>query len=449
MAIVAPFRGLTYDYHHRKDLSKLVAPPYDVISPEEQEQFYQADPCNVIRLILGKKRTGDSDWDNRYTRAADDFQRWQSNGTLIHSDEPFLCLTAMTFRPGNGDPEQIRWGLIGLVKIEDEGSGVILPHEQTFSAHKDDRLKLFRACNAQFSQIFALYEDEEDVLLKACREAADDTPQMDFHQEDGTRHRLWMLKKRSLFRFVHGEMAPKTLFIADGHHRYETSRNYRNMMRARHGIRPAHRAYEYVMMYLSNMNDPGLIILPTHRLITRVPDFDPKAFLNRVQEWFQVVAVEKTDEDLQNRTSRLREKLEQMGKENPSFAFLSPTIPGCHILTLRQGAQMGEDLHPSLQRLDVLVLSRLVLEKALGLTREDLDNEKLIHYQSSMLKAVRDVEAGEYQMGFLLNPTRKEHVREVARNGLIMPRKSTYFFPKVLTGLVFNKIHPHEIIQHF
>ena len=168
MAIVAPFKGLTYNMKKKQNLSRLMAPPYDVISKEEQVALYQADPHNVVRLILGEKKTGDSDWDNRYTRAADDFQRWQSDGTLVRAKKPSVYLTAMTYRPGNGDPERVRWGIILLVRIEDTESGVVLPHERTFSAHKDDRLKLFRACNAQFSQIFGLYEDPENVILEEC-----------------------------------------------------------------------------------------------------------------------------------------------------------------------------------------------------------------------------------------------------------------------------------------
>ena len=162
-----------------------------------------------------------------------------------------------------------RWGIIALARIEDEGSGVILPHERTFSAHKEDRLKLFRACGAQFSQIFGLYDDRENVVLNACRESADLTPQMDFQLPDGTRHRLWVLEDPRLFSRVARSMREKTIFIADGHHRYETSRNYRNIMRSRHGRKPADKSYEFVMMYMSNMRDKGLTILPSHRMVKR------------------------------------------------------------------------------------------------------------------------------------------------------------------------------------
>ncbi len=449
MAIVAPFRGLTYNFHQRQDFFRLVAPPYDVISEEEQDQYYQADPHNVIRLILGKKRTGDSDWDNVYTRAADYFQRWQSDGSLIRSKEPCLYVTAMTYDPGNGEPARVRWGIIALVRIEDQASGVILPHERTFSAHKDDRLRLFRACNAQFSQIFGLYEDPDNALLDGCREELTGSPQVDFNLEDGTRHRLWIVNRRNLFRKVCQAMADKAIFIADGHHRYETSRNYRDMMRARYGQRPANRSHEFVMMYLSSMNDKGLTILPSHRLLKKVPGFEVGSFLEKVRQWFDVEVFPLATRSMSQASTELKQQLEKAGKHRAAFGWYMHESDRWCLLSLKPGMrpEMGDDLHPSLKALDVLVLSRFMFQKSLGFSKEDLDDEEIFQYQSNMSAAVSEVTSGKYQMVFLLNPTKIDHVKEVAGNSLVMPRKSTYFYPKVLTGLVFNKIDPYEIIQ--
>jgi len=432
-----------------QDLSKLVTPPYDVVSEQEQEAFYQSDPHNIIRLILGKRKIGDSDWDNRYTRAADYFRRWESEGILIRSDHPCMYLTSLTYDPGNGDPPRTRWGLIVLVKIEGEKSGVILPHEKTFSAHKDDRLKLIRACNAQFSQIFGLYEDTGNMILDACRTAADPEPQVSFDLKDGTKHQMWILKSRSLFRKVADAMAEKPIFIADGHHRYETSRNFRNIMRERYGRRPADKSYEYVMMYLSDMNDRGLTILPSHRLIKSVTHFELTTFLETLENWFHItehpISVAAVSQECMN----LKAKIQEAGRHNTVMAFYHHNDSRCFILSLKPEAweKTDEDIHPALRQLDVLVLSRIVLQKALGFTEKDLDNSDIFHYQSSMETAVSEVTSGTYQMAFLLNPTKIEHVKEVAANALVMPRKSTYFYPKVLTGLVINKIDPHEIIH--
>ena len=449
MAIVAPFKGLTYNFYVRQDFANLVAPPYDVISDEEQEEYYQADPYNVIRLILGKKKTGDSDWDNRYTRAADDFKRWLSSSIFVSVKQPCIYVTSLTYDPGNGEPERTRWGIIVLVRIEDEESGVILPHERTFSAHRDDRLKLMRACHAQFSQIFGLYEDPDNTVLNACRETMNGRPQVAFDFKDGTNHQMWILHNPTLFKKIRSAMDSKPIFIADGHHRYETARNYRNLMRARYGRRPVNRSYEFVMMYLSNMSDEGMTILPSHRMVKRVVGFQRDVFLDAVKRWFHVEAMDYTNTDHPHGAAFVRECLERTGRNDSAIAFCQSEEEQWYLLTLKPGVrdEMGDDLHPSLKKLDVLVLSRFILQKALGFTKSDLDNEEIFHYQSSMERALMQVQNGHYQMGFFLNPTKIEHVKEIAANRLVMPRKSTYFYPKILTGLVFNKIDPHEIIQ--
>jgi uncharacterized protein (DUF1015 family) len=449
MANIAPFKGFTYNYHVRKDFELMVAPPYDVISDDEQEEYYQVDPYNVIRLILGKKKTGDSDWDNRYTRAADYFKRWESAGILLSEDTPCMYLTSLTYIPGNNGPSLTRWGIIALVRIEDEDSTIILPHERTFSAHRDDRLKLMRACNAQFSQVFGLYEDLDNIIMNICRQNIHSDPRIAFELDDGTTHKMWALQSPRLFRKVAAAMKDKSILIADGHHRYETARNFRNIMRARYGRRPANRSYEYVMMYLTNMSDEGLTILPSHRLIKRVPDFQLSSFMEKLAKWFKIEEVPFPGTDISNECTALKKKLEQAGDTDSVIAFYQHQDSRYFLFSLEPGArnEMGDDLHPSLKKLDVLVLSRFIFQKTLGFSKEDLDNEEIFHYQSSMKKAVSDVRAGNYQMAFLLNPTKIGHVKEITGNSLVMPRKSTYFFPKVLTGLVFNKIDPYEIIE--
>jgi len=449
MAIIGPFKGLMYNFKALEDPSILVAPPYDVISEEEQEGYYQAHPHNVIRLILGKRKVGDSDWDNRYTRAADDFKRWQSEETLVRSNDPSMYMTSLTYDPGDGGGPRVRWGLIALVRIEDEGSSVILPHERTFSAHKDDRLKLMRACSAQFSQIFALYEDSENKIFKPLQEAVTGPPQVSFDFKDGTKHRMWVLQDHALFRRVADGMADKSIFIADGHHRYETARNFRNMMRARYGLRPAGRSYEYVMMYLTDMNDVGLTILPSHRLIKRCSRFDPQSFLDKASRWFEIETLPPSQVGGAASCEQLKEILAERGRLTSAFGFHYHGAPQTHLLSMKPEVrdEMGDDLQPSLKQLDVLVLSRFILQRSLGFSKEDLNDEEIFHYNSDMAKTLSLVDSGAYKMTFLLNPTKIEQVKEVASASLIMPRKSTYFFPKVITGLVFNKIDPHEIIE--
>jgi uncharacterized protein (DUF1015 family) len=449
MPVIAPFRGLTYDFNSAEDFSSLVAPPYDVIPEDQQAELYKANPYNVIRLILGKKKTGDSDWDNQYTRAADFFKRWESQSTLIRGNTPSLYLTSLTYDPGNGDPKCTRWGIIALVRIEDETSTAILPHERTFSAHKDDRLKLMRACSAQFSQIFALYEDAENRVMEACRNALEDDPQVSFSLQDGTLHRMWVLHAPSVLKKVTEAFAQKVLLIADGHHRYETARNYRNIMRARHGKKPLNRAYEFTMMYLSNMSHRGLTILPSHRLIKRAPNFSIQPFLKTMGEWFQIKKIPFVESDPPSNAAAFRRALSDAGQNHSSIGLYCNGAHSGYLFSLKKGMRkkMGSDLHPALQKLDVLVLSRFILQRSLGFTKEDLNDEGIFQYRSSLKSALSLVESGDFQMALLLNPTKIEQVKEIAGLSLVMPRKSTYFYPKVLSGLVFNRIDPHEIIQ--
>jgi uncharacterized protein (DUF1015 family) len=449
MAIVAPFKGLMYNFKTLGNPSSLVAPPYDVISEEEQEAFYRAHPNNVIRLILGKRKTGDSDWDNRYTRSADCFKRWETEDVLIRSETPSMYVTSHTFCPNDGAEPKTRWGLIALVRIEDEGSGVILPHEKTFSAHKDDRLKLMRACNAQFSQIFSLYEDPDNRVMDCVREVIEGKPLLAFDFKDGSHHALWSVQQRPLFKRVAEALSDKRIFIADGHHRYETARNYRNSMRARYGHRPPNRSYEYVMMVLTSMEDEGLMILPSHRLVRRCDTFSPGAFFEKVGQWFDIEEMPFSKTQGKTAAASFKRALADRGRSRSTIGLFHKGGEHFSMLSLKpeKREEIGDDLHPSLRQLDVLVLSRFLLQRTLGFTPEDLNNEEIIHYQSSLIKAVDMVESGTHRMAFFLNPTRIEQVKEVAGSRLIMPRKSTYFYPKAITGLVFNKIDPYEIIQ--
>jgi uncharacterized protein (DUF1015 family) len=451
MAIIAPFRGLTYNFEKMGDLSRVVAPPYDIISEKEQEDYYRAHPNNVIRLILGREKRGDSDWDNRYTRSADYLKRWESADILVRADYPCIYLTSHAYDRGDGSGQRVRWGFIAIVRIEDEGSGVIIPHERTFSAHKDDRLKLMRACNTQLSQVFGLYDDSDTGIMGSLKKATGAHPQVSFSFRDGTDSRMWIIRDQELFKKVADAMINKAIFIADGHHRYETSRNYRNIMRARHGRGRGDRSYEYIMMYLTDMNDDGLTILPSHRLIKRHEEFERDIFFEKAGQWFEIdeLPVSKSGKDDMCRD--LKQALAEKGRLTSAVGFHCHKHKGdaYYLLSLKQGVMdiMGKDLHPSLRKLDVVILSRLILQKSLGFTREDLDNEGIFHYTSNMADAISLVDAGAYEMTFLLNPTRIEQVKEVANNSLIMPRKSTYFYPKVLTGLVFNKIDPRETIH--
>jgi uncharacterized protein (DUF1015 family) len=449
MAIIAPFRGFTYNFKKLGDMSRLMAPPYDVINEQEQEEYHNVHPNNVIRLILGRKREGDSDADNRYTRSAVEMKKWEQEDILVRSDKPAMYITAHDYDPGDGKGKRTRWGLITLVRIEDEGSRVILPHEKTFLAHKDDRLKLMKACNAQLSQVFGLFDDSQNIISDCSARADNAEPDVSFDFKDGTSHRMWIINDQVFFKKAADAIKDKSIFIADGHHRYETSRNFRNLMRQKHSDTEGDKTYNYVMMYLSDMNDKGLTILATNRLIREYRAFDRDAFLWKAGEYFTIDELPAQKPGVGGRLLEFGKALEAKGQDNSAIGFYYHNSDRYYILSLLPGAMDREEeaLYPSLKKLDVIVLTRLILNNCLGFTKEDLDNDKLIKYVSNMADSISLVESGDCSMAFLLNPTRIDQVKDVAGDFLTMPRKSTFFYPKVISGLVFNKIDPYETIK--
>ena len=449
MAIIAPFRGLTYNYNKINDPENIITPPYDIISAKEQDEYYNANPYNIIRLELGKKLGDDSDLENRYTRAAAYLKRWEAENILTRLNKDAIYLTSHSYDPGDGSGTKVRWGFVSLVKIEEEGSGVILPHEKTFSAHKDDRLKLLKACSAQLSQVFGLYDDSGDGILDSMRKFTDSPPEVSFTFKDGTGHKLWCITDRELIKKAAGLMKDKAIFIADGHHRYETSRNFRNFLRETYG-KSAEKPYEYVMMYLTDMGEDGLTILPSHRLIKK-PGFDAFDFLEKATKWFEIEKMVFSTTGASTCALEIKSSLAIKGAENTAFIFYCNKDNGYYMMILKPGVmdEMGKELHPSLRKLDVIVLSKLILQEVLGFTKTDLDNDGIFQYNSNIEASISLVDSGEYDITFLLNPTKIEQVQEIARESLIMPRKSTYFYPKVLTGMVMNKIDPDDSIQIF
>lgn len=448
MAIVAPFRGVTYNFDKIPNIERIVCPPYDIISDKEQDAYYNKDPYNIVRLILGKRKTGDSDWDNRYTRAADLLNRWESEEVLVRHQFPSIYLTSIEYESPDTLKKKTRWGFIALIRIEENDSSVILPHERTFSYHREDRLRLMRACNAQFSPVFGLYEDEGNIIGSIYATITDSPPAISFRDIDGYYYKFWEIISDSIIMDIVSKMSSKSIIIADGHHRYESARNFRNFMRARHGNHQLDRVYEYVMMYLTNMTDRGLTILPSHRLFKFYPDFKIEKFLSSAKKWFDISVFPFSANTQKTVTKVFLDQLKKYGQNRCVIGFYHSGAENYYSLCLKSKArkEIGDDVHPSIKKLDVLVLSRLVLQQILGIKRDDLDNEKIIQYESNTNVALSSVHSGNYQMVFLVNPTKIEQILEITGNSLIMPRKSTYFHPKILSGLVFNKIDPYETV---
>jgi uncharacterized protein (DUF1015 family) len=438
MATVLPFRGLTYNLSKIGDLADVTTPPYDVISPEEQERAYACHPQNIIRLILGKTADTDTNTDNRYTRAAECCGDWMADEVLIRDEAPAFYLAATDFTVPEGP--LTRWGIIARVKLEPFDRGVILPHERTFSKVKSDRLALMQSCHANFSPIFSLFPGGAELLRDLQAAVSDRAADMDFVDGAGHRQRLWRLTDPTTMGRITDALAPRPLFIADGHHRYETALAYRDWAAERTpDFAPDHPA-NFIMMYLAAMEDPGMIIRPAHRLLKSVDAASVDALLTQARDFFEVTEYPWNG----NPGEAERRFFADLG-ENPertAIGMLAKDRTAFYLLRIRPGAmaeRYGAELSEALRDLDVTVLTRLVFMDLMGFDNARLDDASLIGYTSVAAEGVKAVTEGKYDAAFFLNPTRIEQVQEVARNREIMPRKSTYFYPKVITGQV---IHP-------
>ncbi len=446
MAEIAPFRGFSYNLEEVKDLSQVTIPPYDVISPEEQRAFHDSNPYNFIRLELGLPSPEDSAENNPHTRAAACIEKWTAQGVLVRSPEPAIYRYELDYRTEN-QAVKTRRGFICALRLEDFSSGGVRPHEKTFQAAKDERLGLMLSCNANFSPVFALYPDSNEEVYSALSGGRAQAPAVSFKDRAGMAHRLWPVTERSIVDRVRQLMLDKPLFIADGHHRYETALNYRNILRARCSGNSPNAAYEFIMVYLSDMNDPGLTILPTHRLLRHLGDRDCKALIQRAQDFFTIEAF---DAGSQGRGQWKEAIRAGAARKETTIGFYCKR--GCSVYALTAKRERvdallaGKNIPPALRSLDVVVLDQLLLRDLLGLSDQFLADAGNISFMHDFCAAVEEVSSERFDAGFFINETRIAQVSEVASSGLIMPHKSTYFYPKVTSGLVINPLFPNEEI---
>ena len=433
MAIVFPFRAWRYD-PERVPVQQAVTQPYDKITPAMQEGYYQASPYNLVRIILGKSLPGDGGTENVYTRAAASFQNWRQTGILRRDPEPSLYLYSQTFRlrgdvPGSPAPFERR-GFIALGRIEDYSAGVVFRHEQTLAKPKADRLDLLRATRGHFGQIFMLYSGagKVDALLDSATARDVDIEVTD---EYGVVHRVWKISNPSVIASVQGQMQDRKLIIADGHHRYETALAYRNERRADAdtgtGL-PV--AYDSAMMTFVDMSRPGLVILPTHRLVFGLPSFSAPQFQAEARKYFDL---EEVDAGID--AARAVAILQQAG--HAGTALLAVTKGRAFLLHTpnAMGARFFGKLSLRQQELDVVQLHKCLLEGVLKISEEAIRNQENVSYCREAADALMQVRSEKVQVAFLMNPVRMGQVRDIAFAGEVLPQKSTDFYPKLLSGL--------------
>ena len=424
MAEIKAFRGMRYDTAKAGKLEELCCPPYDIISEKERKAFIAQNKYNVIRLELPREG------EDVYAAAGEVLDKWRDTGVLIHEDKPALYIYEEEFNAYNRR-KSIK-GLIARVKVEEFSKGVILPHEFTLSKAKADRFELMKATNCNFSQIYALYMDETHTTLSTLEALSQGCPDAQFTDDDQITHRLWIVTDEKVIAKLTADFADRKLYIADGHHRYETALNYRNYCRE-NGISKEGDAQDYQMIYLMDMEHEGLVVFPTHRLVRGLKGFDRDVILDGCEEYFDIKAYD----SVSNMNAALAEQY-QLG--NKAFAFYCGRGEW-YLLVLRDIAVMDEvlpDLSEASRGLDVSVLHTLILEKILGIDKKNMAEQRNLTYTKFFEEAIMGVDKGEFQCSFILNPTRVTEIRDVAAAGEKMPQKSTYFYPKMITGMVMN-----------
>ena len=438
MAEVAPFKAIVYNTRTVLDMADVVTPPYDVISPGEQDAFHTRHPKNIVRLILGKPESSDSETENPHTRAACFFDEWKNDGTLVTDPAPAFYLTTHEFH--HAGSRVSRLGVLARVRLEPFDKGIVRPHEKTFSKVKSERLSLFKRCHANFSPIFTLFPDEGGKIFSMLSGlAAKNAPDLDFTESVGHRHRMWRITDPAGQAAFSGALSKSEVFIADGHHRYETALNYLAWREEKEGPLPPDHPARFVLMYLCSMDDPGLVILPAHRMLTRL---SPEALARLDSEVPRYFSIETFPLSGDGRPRALA-ALSATPPETTGILLLIAGAPFAQLLTLKPGVMdslFSDVLAPSLRRLDVSVLTHLLFQEILGLTPADMDDADLLRYTINADTLASEVISGRMAAGFVINPSRICEVRDVARDGLVMPRKSTYFYPKVVTGLVMNSL---------
>ncbi|MDX9894692.1 MAG: DUF1015 domain-containing protein [Desulfofustis sp.] len=441
MAVIKPFRGVRYDEAVAGNLEELITPPYDVIDASAQSMFSSRNRYNIVHLDLPKDPGFHGQDDpQRHRRAADLLSAWQRDGILRRDERPALYPYEVDYRLPSGR-KTTRKGFICLVKLADFSEKIIKPHEETFTSVIQDRLALTRACRAQFSQVFGVFSDPQGRVVTLLERNRPSAPAVEVTDGDGNRHRLWQLDDPTAIIEVQRTVAAQSLYIADGHHRYTTALAYRKEAKGADG--PEH----YVMMYLCPKEEAGLTILPTHRLITYPGRFDLQTFLAGLEPWFTVTRIGFGSREslLQELLLGLDETPQQQGRAMPVFGlYLADSDRGYILRGTDRLLKTLSNRPESLRLLDVVVLNDLIITKLLDLDPQRLEDENLVSYHSDVAQALdKSVKMSVTEepitpLLFLLNRTSIDQVCAVSDAGLYMPHKSTYFYPKLMSGLVLN-----------
>jgi uncharacterized protein (DUF1015 family) len=429
MAEILPFRGILYNKKKVKNIENIVAPPYDVISPGMRDELYKAHSRNIVRIILGKELSKDSKEDNKYTKAADFLKKWLKDHTLSKDKKPSIYIYGQEYL--HKGKLKTRIGFVSLMKIEDPSSSLVLPHEHTFFKPKEDRLNLIRKTKANTSPIFCIFQDNSNIVTNIIGEyAANKGPIIDIHFE-GVGHKLWRMQDSTIIKKIKKELDKKQVFIADGHHRYEVALSFRDEMRRRLGGSRA-RKFDNVLVYFTNLTEENLTIFSTYRVIRNVGKGSWSHLKRRLAAYFNIEMIKDKNE--------MFEKLEN-NQTGHTFGVYFKNRQ-FYLLRLKGKSVLDEvikvDKSREWKRLNVTVLHFLIFDHILHIERFSSNDENIVYTRDENY-AIDLVDKGECDIAFFQLPTKVGQVQNIARGGDRMPHKSTYFYPKLLTGLVINK----------
>jgi uncharacterized protein (DUF1015 family) len=434
MVEIASFKGMVYNKEKIKKLGDVMSPPYDIISEDMQNELYNKNEYNFVKLILGKISLTDTDLNNQYTRAKQLFDTWQEQEILVPSKAPAIYPYKIDYIV-NKMKKQMN-GFFTLLKLDPEYKSV-KAHEKTLAKPKADRLNLMRACYANLEPIQLMYMDQNDSIRKTM-DAALDTPLIKVKGYDGFTHQLWRLDDQKIVKIIVGELKKKILFIADGHHRYQTSINFAQEKKQQTGNKNPNAPFNYIMVVLCNMFDPGLSILPTHRLI-KMSNVKFDDLIKKLDKYFTVE--KKLTKNKKKDYQKIGKKIidDIATKKNHKFALYAKDV--YYILTLKDEHIMdalATDHSKTWRTLDVSILHKLILEQILGINEKNLEDH--VKYTRVDAEAIQFVDDGKYDFSFFINATKIDQLKVIADASEHMPQKSTYFLPKMLSGLVLYKM---------
>ncbi|MCL2054272.1 MAG: DUF1015 domain-containing protein [Oscillospiraceae bacterium] len=426
MAEIRGFKGLRYNTEKAGDLNTLVCPPYDIISPKQREEYVAKNPLNIIRLELPQGG------DERYAQAGKLLKEWTDGGVLTQDGEDGIYVYEMKFT-ALCEKKSLK-GFVCLVKLTDFSQGIVLPHEETLSKAKTDRFNLMSETNCNFSQIYSLYKDENNSVSALVDSCSKGEPDLSVTDGDGTVHNMWRVTDSGVIENLTNAFTDKKIYIADGHHRYETALNFHKHL-CEKGAASQGDLSGHMMMMLVDMENAGLVVFPTHRIVRNLEGFDINKILDGCKPYFDIK--ETPDE------SSMKTELDALYAGGKKAFALYTGAGKCHIMTLK-AENAVKDLLPNMSDaycgLDVSVLHNLVLERIFGIDKENMANQKNLIYTRVLSEALTAVDIDGADCSFILNPTKVSEISDVAAAGEKMPQKSTYFYPKLVTGLVVNKL---------